>query len=115
MRWVIYYTNGKTFSNEDGEPENAPGGGVVAIAQEDTTIGRAIHHGSDFYVWDEQYGGWYGLDYFGFTQYLMRTGSKVVKLAESMTTEGYKAIMADIRSNPKLPKKSAQYPWEIHI
>ena len=115
MRWKIFYIDGTTFSNIDGNPEDAPGGSVQAIAQEDEVIGSAIHHGSDFYIWDKQYGGWYGMDHFGFVQYLIRPGKKVIKLAESMTTTGYRKLLDIIRKDPQLPKKSASYPWEIHI
>ncbi len=112
MRWRISYVDGSTFSNDDGAPEDAPGFGVAAVVQEDATVGVQIHHQRDFYVFDEQYGGWYGLDVFGFAQYLGRPGFKIVKLGEVMTTEGYKALIADLRADPHLPEKSARYEWE---
>ncbi len=112
MRWRVYYVDGTSYSNEDGPPESAPGSGVVAVAQQDAEVGVAIHQRNDYYVYAEQYGGWYGLDVFGFAQYLTRPGFKVIKLAESMTTEGYKQLIVDIRADPGLPAKSAQHPWE---
>lgn len=112
MRWVIYYGDGATFTNEQGEPADALGGGVLAVVQEDAEVGRAVHQGSDFYVFAEQYGGWYGLDHFGFTQYLMRPGTKIVKLSESITTNRFREIIKDARTHPKLPVKSAFYRWE---
>ncbi len=112
MRWCIFYVDGAKFSNEDGAPEDAPGSGVAAIAQEDSTVGVYIHHQRDLYAFDEQYGGWYGLDAFGFAQYLTRPGLKIVKLAEVMTTESYKQLIADLRADPGLPEKSARYEWE---
>ena len=112
MKWVVYYGDGSTYSNEDGEPEEAPGGNVQAVVQEDATIGRAVHHGDDFYVFSEEYGGWRGMDHFGFVQYLMRPGTKIIKLAESLSTDRYKEVIADIMSHPKLPVKSAFYRWE---
>lgn len=111
MRWKVFYIDGSTFGNHDGEPEDAPGGGVLAVVQEDNLVGVLVHQGSDFYVFDEQYGGWYGLDYFGLAQYLMRPGKKI-KLGESMDTAKYKELLKQIRDDSELPAKSARYSWE---
>lgn len=115
MRWKVFYVNGYSFSHVDGEPQDAPGGGVVAVVQEDDTVGVLVHRGTDFYVFDEFYGGWYGLDVFGLTQYLMRPGLKIVKVAEAMSTQAFKQMMADIQADPNLPKKSARYSWEAKV
>jgi len=115
VRWKVFYVNGFSFSHVDGEPQDAPGGGVTAVVQEDETVGLLIHRGTDFYVFDEYYGGWVGMDVFGLTQYLMRPGMKIVKVAEAMSTAAYKQMMADIRADPHLPEKSARYPWEPRI
>lgn len=112
IRWRITYVDGTTFSHVDGDPQDAPGGGVAAVAQEDDVVGVAIHHQNDFYCFDEQFGGWAGMDHYGFSQYLRRPGFKIVKLGEAMTTVGYKQLVADLRKDPDLPAKSARYPWE---
>ncbi len=67
--WQIIYADGTTFSDQDGNPEDAPGWGVLAVAQKDELVNAQIHHGSDFYCYAEQFGGWAGLDYFGLAQY----------------------------------------------
>jgi hypothetical protein len=115
LRWRIYYVGGETFSHLDGRPEDAPGGGVAAIAQEDDVVGVAIHHQKDFYCFDEQFGGWAGMDVFGFTQYLMRPGTKIVKLGEATTTTRYRLLVEGLRKDPGLPAKSARYPWEVPV
>lgn len=115
MRWRIHYIGGETFSHLDGNPEAAPGGGVLAVAQEDDVVGAAIHHQNDFYCFGEQFGGWYGMDVFGLTQYLMRPGLKVVKLGEVMTTSAYRALIDELKKDPDLPTKSAHYPWEVTL
>lgn len=112
MRWVIVYADGSEFSNADGPPEEAPGGGVVAIAQEDELVGLAVHQQEDFYAFDRQWGGWYGLDYYGLAQYLARPGVKVIKMGESVRTDVYREVVNRLRSDPRLPAKSAEYPWE---
>lgn len=115
MRWRVYYVGGDTFSHLDGEPQDAPGGGVAAVAQEDEEVGVAIHHQSDFYCFGDQFGGWCGMDAFGLTQYLMRPGLKIVKLGEAMTTPAYKDLIKELRRDPDLPAKSARYPWEVPL
>jgi len=112
FRWRIYYVDDSSFGNGDGEPQDAPGGGVVAVVQEDSRVGVTVHHQNDFYVFAEEFGGWYGVDVFGLTQYLMRPGFKIVKLGEVMTTKKYLALIHTIKQDPDLPTKSARYPWE---
>ena len=112
MKWKVFYISGETFSNENGNPQDAPGGGVLAVVQEDESVGVLVHKGDAYYVFDEHYGGWYGLDHIGFVQYIMRPGLKIVKVGESMTTAKYINMIADVRNDPNLPDKSAHYPWE---
>jgi len=112
MRWVIEYRGGGSFSNVDGSPEAAPGAGVIGIGQEDGSVGFLVHQGENFYCFDEQYGGWCGMDVFGLAQYLSEPGFKVVKLGTAMPTADFRAVLQRLRSDPRLPKKSAHYPWE---
>ena len=70
IRWCIFYVDGTTFSNLNGEPEEAPGGGVAAIFQESRDVGVAVWkdctlQGDNFYVFGAQFGGWYGVDHWG--------------------------------------------------
>lgn len=112
LRWKIYYVDGSTFSNKDGNPEDAIGWGVAAVVQEDDTVGVQVHHLNDFYCFAVEFGGWAGLDYFGLAQYLARPGKKIIKLGEVMPTEKYKELIASVREDPDLPHKSARYEWE---
>jgi hypothetical protein len=115
MKWRIFYNDGSSFSNTDGNPEDAPGGAVLAVVQEDKSVGVLVHQLNDYYVFNEHFGGWCGLDHIGFTQYVMRPGLKIIKLAESMSTNRYKRMIANIRKDPNLPSKSANYPWEDRL
>ena len=113
MRWTIVYSDGQQFTHADGAPEDAPGTGVLGIGQEEATVGVLAHSGEHFYVWDEeQYGGWYGLDYYGLAQYIARPGKKIIKMGESISTERFIDFLAALRENPLMPQKSARYPWE---
>lgn len=115
MRWRVHYIDGETFCHLDGFAQDAPGGGVAAVVGEDDVVGVQIHHQTHFYCFDEQFGGWAGLDYFGLAQYLRRPGFKVIKLGETMTTAGYRTLIAGLRKDPDLPAKSARYPWEVPL
>lgn len=112
MRWKIYYIDGSEFGNEDGNPEDSPGSGVLAVVQEDDIVGLQTFHQSNFYAFDEQFGGWAGIDNVGLTQYLFKPGLKVIKLGETMSSERYKEMMSKVREDANLPDKSARYPWE---
>ena len=112
MKWKVFYTDGGSFSNEDGEPEDAPGWDVLAIVQESESVGVEVHFSKDFYVFDQRYGGWYNIDYFGLTTYIAKPGKKIIKLGESMSTDRYLKMIDEIRRDPNLPRKSARYSWE---
>ena len=110
MRWRIFYTDRSSFSSEDGSPSMAPGCGVWAIAQEDPEVGCEIHRGSDYYVYDENLGGWKGMNDAGFWPWLAKPGFKVVKLGSYMDTATYRAMLEQLREAGLT--KSARYPWE---
>lgn len=112
LKWKIFYADNSTFSNQDGEPQDAPGWGVVAVVQEDSVVGVQVHQQNDFYCFAPEFGGWYALDYFGFAQYLARPGLKIVKLGDVMPTEKYVSLIASLHKDPDLPTKSARYNWE---
>jgi hypothetical protein len=115
LRWRIYYRDGSTFGNSDGPPEDAPGAGVIAVAQEDALVGVQVHHQRDFYAFSEDFGGWCGLDEFGLSQYLARPGLKILKLGDNMSTREYLDLIARIHKNPDLPNKSARYSFERKV
>lgn len=57
--WKIWYDDGTTFSNEEGNPEDAPIDGVQAILQWLPLGNYNIIPSSDYYwwVWDRWVGG----------------------------------------------------------
>lgn len=57
MKFRIYYDDGSTFD----ELEDAPGQGVVVIAQSDEDVGKELLHRKDFYYFE---GRWFGCDLF---------------------------------------------------
>lgn len=86
MAWCIWYIDGTTFTSEDGPPEDAPGSGVVVIAQDggnhDTPYvksgqGYGVVEGRDWYLYDR--GHWFSSDMAGLVQYVTEPGAKIVK------------------------------------
>ncbi len=84
--WCIWYTDGATFSSDDGDPQDAPGAGVVVIAQDggnhdDPYVksgqGFGVVEGRDWYLYDR--GHWFSSDMAGLVQYVAEPGYKIVK------------------------------------
>ncbi len=54
-KWCIYYDNGSTFDNQDGEWNDAPVDGVICIVRKDGDR-TEFHSGGDFYIRYEEDG-----------------------------------------------------------
>lgn len=86
MRWNIWYADGSQFSSEDGDPTDAPGMGVVCMAQEvpDAHAITVSHdsfntvHGYDWYIrYDDQ---WFATNLMGLCQYIADGGPLAIKM-----------------------------------
>ena len=116
LEWKIFYSDGSEFSNQDGDPSQAPGDGVIAIAQRDMEADPFIHQGSDFYLFDlDLFEGWGGVDQFGLAQYLSEPGYKIIKMGRLIGTEKWKRLLAKVRSDPGLGEKTARRHWEREL
>lgn len=98
-RWRVYYDSGAYFSWEDGAPENVPGYGVVAIAQEGDPDDmhapkREIQHKWDWYFWEPERGEWWGCDWSGLVDRLLhRLPTSAVCQGRSVPNVLYRTIM----------------------
>lgn len=73
-KWTIIYSDGTTFSSEQGSPEEAPPFGVICIPQPDPDNGRNIMHGWDWYYYNDVEGNgpmWWGCDLQGLLDRLL--------------------------------------------
>lgn len=104
MRWKIWYGDGRTFSDADGTPAQAPAVNVQAIAQPDPKIGRFISTRSDFYLYRD--GKWWPVDWFGLLDHLMDMG--IVKAGRTIENESYDRIIQQALHDPNFPRKSAK-------
>jgi len=68
--WVVYYDDGRQFSNEDGPPEAAPGWGVLVIRQgggNDSPLSNVDH-----YLWRSDHQCWLPVMHDGLVDQLTR-------------------------------------------
>lgn len=88
MTWKIYYGDGSTFSNENGDPFHAPSHNVQAVNNNGKT-----RHGKDAYYWHRDL-GWKGCDIPGLWDYLlMYVGPKAVLLGRTIRDEDFWEIV----------------------
>ncbi len=71
MRWCIYYGDGTTYSDKDGDAFNAPPRNAIVLAQEREEGGARVMHSKDAFVLRD--GRWYGVDEMGLWDYMMDT------------------------------------------
>jgi len=88
MRWRLYYADGSTFSDRDGEPEEAPVAGVMCVAQEAANPqGFQLLYGTsnlDGY-WFYRDESWFCCDQLGFwDNLLMFPNPKIMVFGRSM-------------------------------
>jgi hypothetical protein len=109
--WRIYYSDGSTFSSEDGAPEDAPGWGVVVIPQTDQDVGRMMMAHWDHYCWHEDQ--WWGHDIVGLLDCLAMPGSNVVVHGRTVGQEIFKKIWVIAEEDSDFEPKSASLSIEM--
>jgi hypothetical protein len=70
MNWKLYYSDGSTFSSEDGDWADAPYRGVLAVVVPDEYAGRVVDTG-DFYAWPRWCSMPESMDQWGLMDYLI--------------------------------------------
>ena len=114
--WTIYYDNGSTFSNEDGEPKDAPCTGVLAVIYYDPDGQRKIRSGVDYYWWEDDplsevgENQWYSGDIAGLHQYMFRPGLKIVKFGVTVSDLTWRKRLDNIIND--LPRELGAYKIE---
>jgi len=109
MNWKIYYTNGDTFSSDDGAPWEAPHTQVQVVQQKDEKIRpkRKLYAGSateefDYYCWHPdplgdpwKEGEWIPHNAIGLLTYLQETNPfRVVLFGYWIPEDQYKKIFS---------------------
>ena len=91
MKWIIYYGDDSTYSDEDGDPFYAPSNNVQVIICD-----GGIQSAKTAYYWNSDGGwsGWNGCDEAGLWDYLlMYVGPKAVIFGRSIRDDKFWAIM----------------------
>ena len=108
--WVVWYDDGSTFCNVDGEPHQAPRWGVLCIAAYSRDHGRVVWHAKDYYVWQ---GEWLSADFTGLIDYLTRPGKdKTVLIGRHVPPAHFWRIYQMAVDDPRMPPKSSFDPLE---
>jgi hypothetical protein len=107
VRWRIYYGDDSTFSDEDGDPSQAPALDVQVVAVADETVGRFFYSQRDYYWYDTDGGVWYAADLFGLWDYLARPGWKRVLFGRTRPRAEFEAVFRQAMADDYLPVKSA--------
>lgn len=58
FKWRLYYEDGTTFSDTDGEPHESPAWGCVGLAQPDLKGSDQIMINSDYLMWRSDLNIW---------------------------------------------------------
>lgn len=109
LEWRIYYSDGTTFSSDDGLPKDAPAWDIQVIIQPDSRVGlRTISH-KDFFLFIR--GVWIGVDFTGLLDYLANDFDSVeaVKIGRMLPPEEFRNLIDIAGNDPDFPRKSA---WE---
>lgn len=122
--WKLYYHDGTTFSDDDGDWLEAPSRGVIGLEYVDHTTGRA-RDSNDFYI-NPPWGHPWGADQWGVLDLLIETGvmsesdrlsdlsteqmaAAGVKFGRSVSNEAWRAFMRWMDKDEELPPKHSWY------
>lgn len=107
MSYRIYYGDGSTY---DGDPESAPGLGVVVVAQDDPDVGRMLMCRWDFYCWHGEQ--WWGHDLVGLVDCLATPGWNRVLIGRTVSQDDWRRIYEAAESDPTFGPRTASKPLE---
>ena len=108
-RWIIWYADGTSYTNCDGLPHEAPRFDVLCIAAYSSDHGRMIWHATDYYIWEDQWGGeWVSVDREGLSDYLDRPGKEKIRLrGRHVPPKVFWAIYHQADQDLRLPPRSS--------
>lgn len=98
MQWCIYYGDGSTYADADGEPWYAPKSNVQAVVEVDSAVGYIVLTRADFYCYDPEWTttNWRTMDDWGFQEYMREPGPRLVLFGKWLGNHEYQALMTRI-------------------
>lgn len=112
-RWIVYYADGSTFSSAQGEPNDAPSSGVIAVVQPSIMQGREILNRWPCYHWAD--GRWQKATRWGLFDLMLSNRDIEGYLQGAIVGEAeFRAIweraFGDV--DPEIPAKTSRSGWE---
>ena len=117
MKWCIYYSDGKTISDEDATPFRIERrSDVQVLVQESPDHNWVTTSGFDYYVWETkgEETKWWGADIFGLHHYLLQPGFKCVLFGVMIDKKTFRAIFDRAREefgNKEVYSTDERKPW----
>jgi len=98
IEWQLYYGDGSTYDDSDGEAWCAPKSGVQAVVVHDPAVGYFVLRGEDFYCYDPDWDCpvWRSMDAWGFQEYMRAPGPRLVVFGQWMGNHEYQALSTRI-------------------
>ena len=114
-KWLIVYTDGSTFSSDDGPYWEAPVGGVQVVYNSDEATGfRNEQSPHGYWGWREDFGGWIGFRTLsGYWDYMFQTGqTKYVLFGRVLDDKDWQEIRTLAGEKATGLKKQGWWPSE---
>jgi hypothetical protein len=108
MNWILFYADGSTFSNLDGEAHESPPSGMVAFAQNHPDVGHEVRDGHTFIFKDDR---WWSCDMQGVQDQLIHFAHEIqaYRLGRWATDAEYTNIMKRARESNLEPKSAYNF------
>ncbi len=102
--WCIYYADGTTFTDKDGEPHEAPVEFFICALGYCEDGVRYMMHGYNYYRWDKESKQWWGFDELGLHTRL-RENKEIYAYKEgyTVTKKIFNKITDTAHRNPDFP------------
>lgn len=96
MKWKIFYSDGSTYSDDDGDIFDAPRQDVQAIIELDARVGWRWCSGGDYFYFDPDRGGWNSSDMIW--DYLIRCKHPLVLIGRQMRDDEWSKLFARVKA-----------------
>lgn len=114
MKWKIFYSNGSTFSDEDGKPEDAPKRHVQVINVEDGRCGRRVLKFCDYYVWSDRIGRWIDCsDAASAILRMLSVGNHCIIAGEYLREKDFERILIQAHEDKYIPVSTPNEPPHV--
>lgn len=92
-KWTLWYSDGSTFTSQEGKPEDSPPWGVVLITQEVENMDMLAYQ-KDYFLYRTDWEQWIEVDNFGLMDHMIHNAHNIscVRGGRWMPTNEWKAL-----------------------